>query len=425
MGLTARNFANHLILIILCFCAHDTLAQELKYDLDKQYISRYGDGSELGGLTPLMKVDGGRIFDKLKSEEIKSLPKSVNKHQLAYGFLYFTGLNSSVIENKVTILVDDYLSSSPKIYIDRNGNLDFTDDDSPLTFKSDLLINLHNEAKIFSALHYRLGRSKVSTKNAERLRKVYAAKYPKSTLIPATHWITHQRLSVRRSLHKLSDKDITILLFDGSADGLFTFQTNDLGDRILILEGIHNPSLDLSQLLRSAQPIDHNAVFELYGNKYHIKSLSITGNELIVAATDKDTRVVFQEGSDISQFRFDLIDGTTASVKALLKDKAYLIIDVGGTWCRGCLDQEPVIKELYEHNKANVIGLFDYDTEQTVNRYINTHQINWPVALVNKSFKEKFGVTSFPSYFVVSSKGVIVFADMQAEKVKRYLTQVK
>jgi len=410
-------------LILVLIVSSIIYAQEVTFNVSDTYVDQLGKNSDATGFTPLFKLDSDVIHNQQKSAKIKRFPKAINKSKTAYAFLYFKGVKSSLFKDELVLLIENYESKNPTIYIDRNGNLDFTDDESPINLNGNIILKLKNSDDNSAIYHYNISKSKILEKYESRVRNRYAPRFPKSSIISTTNWIADRPHFVRVSKETLNGKPITIFLLDTSADGLFTFQTESYGDRILIVEGEIDINNDMTSLFRQAEPIDHNAVFELYGKKYYIKNVSKNGNSLTIAETDKKPKVVFKEGQDISSFSIKLLDGSSTTVKDLIKENKHLIIDVGGTWCGGCITQEPTIKKIYDSGKAKVIGLFDHDTPKSVGRYIKKHNLKWPVALVSPEFKKMFRVISYPTYIIVSPKGKIVLADRNSEKIKEFLNK--
>ena len=391
--------------------------------MNNDYINQFGKGSDLVNFIPLFKLSSNYLHNSQQSLKIKNLPQAINKENTAYGFILFSGLNNSSFEKEISILVENYAEQNPILYIDRNGNLDFNDDGEPLVLKEELNLKLSNEDINSAYYNYQLGKSRISSDNESQLRGRYASKFPESELISAKNWLTSRRLSVRVCRESINGKPITVFLIDNSIDGIFTFQPDRYGDRILIVEGSIDDTEDKTSLFRQAEPIDHNAVFELYGMNYYVKNVSKNGDGLTISRTSKDTRVMFKDGQDISSFTINLLDETSVVIKDIIKGEKHLLIDVGATWCGGCIRQEPIIKELYNNGLVEVVGLFDYDTPQSVNKYVERHSLKWPVALVDSTFKEMFRINSYPTYVLVSPEGKIVMADTNSEQIANFLRQ--
>jgi thiol-disulfide isomerase/thioredoxin len=412
-----------ILLFFFFFITNYVNGQELQFKISNTYINPFGLNTDLVGFIPLFKLDSDSIDNKQNSAKIRRLPKTINRLKTAYCFLRFAGVKNSIFKNELTLLVENYQTDSPTIYIDRNGNLDFTDDGEHLKLNKDLILRLANSDNNSAIYHYRIARSQITIANEERIKNRYASKYPKSRIISPIYWLTKQRHSVRASKGKIGENPITILLQDNSIDGLFTFQTDEMGDRIILIEGEIGKDIDITSYLRQGEPIDHNAIFELYGKKYCVIFFSKSGESLSITETNKDTRIIFKEDIDVSSFEIELLTGESLRIENLIKEKKYLLVDVGGTWCGGCINQEPTIKKLYKDGKVEVIGVFDHDTPESVANYIKKHEIEWSVALVNSTFKEMFRINSYPTYILISPEGKIVLIDQNSEQIAKYLSK--
>lgn len=397
--------------------------QDLNFKISNTYINPFGQNTDLVGFIPLFQLDSDSVHNKQNSAKIRRLPKTINKLKTAYCFIRFAGVKNSIFKNELTLLIENYTTDSPTIYIDRNGNLDFTDDGEQLIHNKDVILRLANSDNNSANYHYRISKSQINKANEKRIKNRYASKYPKSRIISPLYWLTKQRLSVRASKGKIGKNPITILLQDNSVDGVFTFQTDEMGDRILLIEGEIGKDIDISSYLRQGEPIGLNAIFELYGKKYSVKNISENGESLTIAETNKDTRITFKKDTDVSSFEIELLTGESIKIENLIKEKKYLLIDVGGTWCGGCITQEPTIKKLYKEGKVEVIGVFDHDTPESVANYVKKHKIEWPVALVNSTFKDMFRVSSYPTYILISPEGKIVLIDQNSEQIAKYISK--
>lgn len=395
--------------------------QDLKFDISNNYVNPVGQDTDLVSFNPLFKLNNQVIINKTEHKLIKQLPKELESEPLIYGFLFFTGNPTSEFKNEIVFLVKDYNSSLASLYIDKNGNLDFTDDGFPIKFnKEELIISLENENNKSSAYHYKLGKSKISPENANSVKNRYASKYPEATIVEVRYWLTNQRLSVKLSKHILNDKPITILLNDASADGMYTFDTTDFGDRIVIVEGHLDSNKDLSAVLRLGEPIDKNAVFILYGKTYGVKHINQEGSVLEIEETKLRTSIKTKVGSNVSDLNIELLNGSTINLNDLVANDNYLLLDFGGTWCGGCIMQEPTIKKVFQTKKVNIVGIFDYDTKTSVINYVKKHHIEWPVALMTPQLKEMFSVNAYPTYILIAPNKQIELIEFKSENILKH-----
>ncbi len=409
--------------LCVCFVVFHTImhGQNLNFNLSNTYINPFGKDKDLVSFNPLFKLNNQVIINKTERKSIKQLPKDLKGKTLAYGFLFFEGNLASEFKKEVVFLVKDYTTSQASLYIDKNGNLDFTDDGLPIMFnKEELIISLENENNKSSAYHYKLGKSKISPENASSLKNRYASKYPEATIVEVRYWLTNQRLSVKLSKHILNDKPITILLNDASADGMYTFDTTDFSDRIVIVEGHIDANKDLSSFLRLGEPIDKNAVFILYGKTYGVKHINQEGSVLEIEETKLRTSIKTKVGSNVSDLNIELLNGSTINLNDLVANDNYLLLDFGGTWCGGCIMQEPTIKKVFQTKKVNIVGIFDYDTKTSVINYVKKHHIEWPVALMTPQLKEMFSVNAYPTYILIAPNKQIELIEFKSENILKH-----
>jgi thiol-disulfide isomerase/thioredoxin len=372
-------------------------------------------------LSPIFKLESDTIFNKTYNSNIKKFPIGLSNINLAYGFLYFTGNSISVFENEIVFLVENYMSDNPIFFFDKNGNLDFTDDDDPIPFINKLNLKLKNSEYPFSELHYQIGKSEISLKNQEALNNRFSSKYPKSKIVSTNYWLTNLRKAVKLSNTKLNGKSITVILFDENADGLFSENI----DKIFIEPNTIELGNDLSSYLRKAITISKDATFLIHNMAYSLKALDIAGKNLTLTPTSKKVNKVYSVGDIISTLKIELINEQALPIDSLFNNGKYVLLEVGGTWCGGCITQKPIVKEIQSSKKAIVIGVFANDTKASVSKYIEKHDINWQVGLMNDEFKNLFGIYSFPTYILISPKGKIEMIEIASYKIKEHLNKVE
>ncbi|WP_418510585.1 TlpA family protein disulfide reductase [Corallibacter sp.] len=419
-----RAIYSLLINLFLVFCVNILNAQNLKFKISNNYVIPFGNNTDLVSFNPLFKLNSNAVVNKTERKSIKRLPAHLKGTDLVYGFLFFKGNSVSEFDNEITFIVKNYNSNTPEIFIDKNGNLDFTDDGSPITFENDeLIVGLENQSHKASAYHYKLGKSNIASNNASNLKNRFASKYPNSEIVDAKFWLTNQRLSVKLSHQTLNNKPITILLNDASTDGIYTFDTSDFGDRIVITEGHLDSNKDLNAVLRLGEPIDKNAVFMLYGKKYGIKHINPQGSGLELEETNVRTRIKTKVGSKVTNLDVELIDGSTVNLNDFLANNKFLLLDYGGSWCGGCIMQKPTIKEVFKTNKVNIVGVFDHDTKTSVANYVKKHNIKWPVALMTPKLKSMFSINAYPTYVLIAPNRKIVMIDLKSENILEYINK--
>ncbi|GFZ93751.1 hypothetical protein GCM10011531_27070 [Aquaticitalea lipolytica] len=405
--------------IILWIILINSLAysQDYTYNLSNDFQSQFGSSTDMVALNPIFKLESDTIFNKTYNSKIKKFPIGLSNINLAYGFLYFTGNSNSVFENEIVFLVENYMSDNPILYFDKNGNLDFTDDGGPIKFSDNFKLALKNIKNHSASLHYNISKGFFPNDAGQTFKTRIKSLYPNAYLISPNYWITNQRLFVKVSKGMLNDKPITIYLFDEDSDGLFTANI----DKIFIEPNTIELEKDVSSFSRKASLISNNATFLIYGMKFSLKNLDESGDILVLEKSNKQINKIYDLGDSIDFLSLKLINDQSISINDFLNKDKYILIEVGGTWCGGCIAQKPIISEIYESNKAYVFGVFANDTKATVEKYVGKHKIEWDIGLMTQEFKKRFGINSFPTYILISPYGKIKLIDINAHRIKSLL----
>lgn len=100
-----------------------------------------------------------------------------------------------------------------------------------------------------------------------------------------------------------------------------------------------------------------------------------------------------------------------------------VLIDFWGVWCGPCRRAIPHVKELArEHADDGLVVLGIHTASQAAEgrKYVVDENISYPVAFDdNKAVIPRFGVDSYPDYYLVDHNGVLRFADLANSEVDR------
>jgi len=92
----------------------------------------------------------------------------------------------------------------------------------------------------------------------------------------------------------------------------------------------------------------------------------------------------------------------------------WVLLNVWGTWCSGCLDEIPALNDLSTNYSARVIVLsVDINDEPaTLRRFLTQHPLSYPVLLggtFDDSFARSYNVHLAPTNVVIAPDGKITF----------------
>lgn len=123
---------------------------------------------------------------------------------------------------------------------------------------------------------------------------------------------------------------------------------------------------------------------------------------------------------DISLARFKLSD---------IKSK-YILIDFWATWCPPCVQMVPYIKELrqdFNHSDLEIIGVSADHNIKNLNKGIVAYQMNWKHVYDELGdIANDFGVTAYPTMFLIDQKGKVLwkgegFSKNKLDKVREII----
>jgi thiol-disulfide isomerase/thioredoxin len=127
------------------------------------------------------------------------------------------------------------------------------------------------------------------------------------------------------------------------------------------------------------------------------------------------------------------LKGTTTEGKPFdlsqFKDKVVLI-EFWATWCPHCVDELPVLKQCYEgyHAKGfEIVGISSDEELQTLKDFLKFEQLAW-INLHETGGKhpalDEFGISAFPSNFLIGKDGKVVAIDLRDMALSEQLKKV-
>ena len=122
-------------------------------------------------------------------------------------------------------------------------------------------------------------------------------------------------------------------------------------------------------------------------------------------------------GAAAPDFRVKTLAGDILCLSDL-KGK-FVMIDFWGSWCGPCRGEIPNFKRLAETipiERLQLIGLANDDSVSLVN-YIKKENIQYPNALAPKSVLDNYGISAFPTTFLIDPDGKICGKNLRGEKL--------
>lgn len=165
------------------------------------------------------------------------------------------------------------------------------------------------------------------------------------------------------------------------------------------------------------------AVMEPDSLRATFKRMGNAAKNNVYAASIKDRLVKLETtavGKPAIQFKKKDINGREVSL-ATLKGK-YVLLDFWGSWCHGCRESHPHMKELYKKYKPQgleIVGVsseYGKDLDKSRKLWldaINADGIDWVNVLNNEGVEQfdavtAYGISAFPTHILLDKEGKII-----------------
>ena len=126
-------------------------------------------------------------------------------------------------------------------------------------------------------------------------------------------------------------------------------------------------------------------------------------------------------GDVMRDFTVTTPDGTEYTLSEILKEKEMVMLNFWYTTCTWCLEEFPLMNEIYEEYKDSIeiLALNPLEDNNAVGPFQQQHGLNFPMAACPSSWSNTFGITGYPTTVLVDRYGVICVVEAGAITSKR------
>ncbi|WP_162056266.1 TlpA family protein disulfide reductase [Pontibacter pamirensis] len=202
------------------------------------------------------------------------------------------------------------------------------------------------------------------------------------------------------------------------------FLSEDLDDgnnsMVVLTDDIKGKTVDLSV------PVRPNQYFNLGEDVYQY--LGVDSREKVAKIKRvKDAGSVKSAQVGFPTIDFEGKDYTSGKEVTMKKLKGkYVLLDFWATWCTPCIKEFPRLKALsshYDKSKFEIIGIIGRSEPKDLAKLIDKHKLTWPQVLSDE-IVEKHGVSSYPSTFLISPEGKVIYKDLKGEELEKVLAEL-
>ncbi len=330
------------------------------------------------------------------------LPDLTGVKDTCYAYIYFGGVpKSSPLQGyALVVLANNARGSQPcSLWIDKNFNLDLTDDGPPIAYtyntgyKDIQLINAqYPEAKYT----VRISRFpfNYNSKYLAMLDEFYKESSGSKKFAGAFYSFKEERLNVKAGDYLLGNDSFRIALKDVNCNGLY----NEAGiDQVIIGEYKNTTLLDIKVPINSKKG---QTYFERNGKHFNIDQIDALGKQLNIAIDQtveiKNALVV---GKKIKKFKFisTAKDGKKIAIRKYRKKPTYIYV-----WRTGETDFAKDTAALREiegkyADKVNLVTLNYGETPKELKSFKKRNRINWLIGYSSSKINQNLHIEKFPT----------------------------
>ena len=336
---------------------------------------------------------------------IKRMPNMYGMRDTAYTYVYFSGANTNVNQGYCLTLIGNYRKSRRTIYffVDRNNNLDFTDDGQP----DSLTMMDHNTI---------LKLANVTNPEAKHWVKITRIEYGQNEKYQALlrdHFVKHsgrkkfsninycyreQRLNTVGGRYVSENDSFILALKDMNNDGIFN---ESCMDKVYI--GSVNEEVNTDEMTY-VLPNFNNIYFEWNKKRYRVLQIEASGSYIDIEQVDNPVLTKKLEvGKKIPRFSFVNMKNEKEEIKSYRKKPTYIFF-----WDKHKIDKKDTmyIRLIFEEfgDMVNVITLNHGDAPRSVRIIQYYDQVKWPMAFSSYQIGKIFFLEDLPRGYLLGKK---------------------
>lgn len=168
----------------------------------------------------------------------------------------------------------------------------------------------------------------------------------------------------------------------------------------------------------SAEYYDVNNPFNIGGITFEVKSISASGDEIILRKSDVSvpTKIEIKRGFVAPDFAVRDIDGKKLRLSNF-RGK-YVLLDFWSTGCGPCVKDTPRLKALsekFDRDNFEIIGVSADTRRYKVENYVEKSHIGWPQILDaidnNNKVSKMYNIGGLPHYVLIDRQGKVMMTN--------------
>jgi thiol-disulfide isomerase/thioredoxin len=373
----------------------------------------------LFGDTAFGKTSGADALYFLKTDTVFNfqgipypikIPNNLKATNLLWGSIYYTGVSKN--QKNLFFLITDTTNNKLKILADKNGDLDFTDEElETFNGKNQFNITLKNTETKFEKF-------KVLVNIFSEEKSTRIARINSKMGFTQKHNCKIYRMvqEVRWNYKKLILPDSNVIVVqDYDCNGHF----NNKKDKIYA----YNPLVEKEVSLKQSSYFAKGCLLPFKNKSYELIDIDKDGSTIEL----KQTSIIIDFTNHFENIELEDLEKNKTDFKDLSKPNKITVLYFWGTWCSPCLQQTDSISAFYNSNKnmMNFYSIHYGGNIETIQKYKDLKKINFPIFKIDEANIKIAKVEGFPTFIIIDEKGVIIETYKNFYKFKKYITTFK
>jgi thiol-disulfide isomerase/thioredoxin len=132
-------------------------------------------------------------------------------------------------------------------------------------------------------------------------------------------------------------------------------------------------------------------------------------------------------GTSVANFKLNDKNGKPLSVKEIVSEKKYILIDFWASWCAPCRKEIPNLKTAYANYSGKGFEILSISIDSDEKAWIKAlgqENMQWPNLHDDDKVSKAFNVKAIPATFLVDKNGVIVSDNLRGEALEEKLNEL-
>jgi len=378
---------------------------------------------------------GDSIFafdmENLKEPEVLIIKRPEGYKSYAYGFVHFTGVANTKSNGMTNLLLVNVDQRDPWLFIDRNNNLDFTDDDKPVRMpgpfflKDSVLIELKSSLTGGGSIAIKLSRINFMNRYSYKtlLNEYYEFYYKDRKFVGIDQCFREQRYQLRQGVFRTAVDSFKIGVLDVNSNGRY----NDKDTDMIITAGYGDSVFDSRDELHSfVIKSDKNGQYlERNGEQYAILQVDPAGKYVVFRQADSTELFdKIQPGKKVPRFSFYDWEGKKHKIRKYRRKQVYIYFT--GPSLSGFSKDTAWLRKLAADykDKIVVIGFIDVNKSYELKIFGTYSNLNWIAAFKDKYTLQKIRLRGLPSSLWLDKKRKVLRYQITPEQLYKNMQSV-